>query len=126
MTRKIKFRAWDKFTNRMISWDEMLEDESLIVEALLNGVRFYLMQFTGMHDKNGEEVYEGDLLLDDDSEPCVHQITWDGENAKYELLTQADENDWQNVYYNLQELISADNRLDDFTLAGNIFKNSEL
>ena len=49
--REIKFRAWDgQKMWRVETWDE-LHDGSLNV-----------MQFTGLHDKNGTEIYEGDIV----------------------------------------------------------------
>jgi uncharacterized phage protein (TIGR01671 family) len=51
--RPIRFRAWDKFDSKMIEWT------SNVIPA---GVRYELMQFTGLLDKNGKEIYEGDIL----------------------------------------------------------------
>ena len=57
MNREIKFRAWDS------------DGKHIIVDSPIryqNGERldknYTLMQFTGQHDKNGKEIYEGDIL----------------------------------------------------------------
>lgn len=58
--RKIKFRAWDK-ANKEMYQVRTLEWDSLIGVALPSDVDL-IMQFTGLLDKNGVEIYEGDVL----------------------------------------------------------------
>jgi hypothetical protein len=53
--REMKFRAWDKDTCKMV--DKFLPDWSSISQK-----RYLLMQYTGLKDKNGKEIYEGDIL----------------------------------------------------------------
>lgn len=60
MNREIKFRAWDRSLKKMIYpklWDNSMPS---------NWERWYdLMQFTGLLDKNGREIYEGDIVVKD-------------------------------------------------------------
>jgi hypothetical protein len=85
-------------------------------------------QFTGLTDKNGKEIYQGDFLIDGDSEPCRHQIIWDEWKAGFELLTMNDDGWEAGLFDYLAELIETKDkpRLTDFEVIGNIYENPEL
>lgn len=61
MTREIKFRFWDEELKRMVDY-ATLASYGGDVNGWFAGTLYKVMQFTGLTDKAGKEIWEGDLI----------------------------------------------------------------
>jgi uncharacterized phage protein (TIGR01671 family) len=80
MMREIKFRAWDASRNQMI-YDITCHP---FFDAEMDWYKD-VMQYTGLHDKNGKEIYEGDILDVDNGKRYV-QVTWFKPDATFDTV----------------------------------------
>jgi uncharacterized phage protein (TIGR01671 family) len=119
MNREIKFRAWNP------NWDEMVYST---LETVFDKREFYsfgfevgfshypkegwiIAQYTGLKDKNGKEIYDGDICESIDG---IFLVTWNEEKSAFIMVFQ----DGERLY--LEEM------WEDTKIIGNINDTPEL
>lgn len=122
--REIKFRAWDKFGRKWFNSISGIDFENKFLFD--SGIKYHfikleLMQFTGLKDKNGKEIYEGDVVKDDFSGTFFEIKFKEGSfglfNIDSTMPKERRECPWKNLDLQLSE---------DFEVIGNIYENPEL
>ena len=124
--REIKFRYWNEQARRyhygQVQVLTCLSQQTTgLYDHEKDGCRFE--QFTGLHDKNGEEIYEGDVVRD--GFDSVRTIKWfdnlgyDGRGAMHSGFY------FDETYDGIGEL-NYHNHMTDCEILGNIHENPEL
>lgn len=117
-----RYRAWDKEFKEMVQVDALVFEEQLIKATYKNGnvvkedlKNYVLMQSTGLTDKNGKEIFEGDVVKmakNVYSEPTCYEVVRHRGGA-YRLDSKQ---------YGCELWL----RHTDCDIAGNIYENPEL
>jgi hypothetical protein len=98
--RDIKFRKWEPVNARMIDWTEILQ--GWYANVLTDN---YIMQYTGMKDKNNQEIWEGDILRSPNG--ILHAVEYMGNGFYLDDIT--------NTQFD-----------EDYLVVGNIYQNPDL
>ena len=127
--REIKFRAWDRRTNEMyypkaLVTETLKYDNSTMAVADLDygyeiqeTINDPLMEYTGLVDKNGTEIYEGDIVsLVEDTNFFI--VEWNTAHACFTLK----EISILTYYRNFNNIVDKFN----LEIVGNIYENSDL
>ena len=134
--RKIKLRAWDEESQK-IYYVVTLDTESVygkcevpilrvITGKMLDEYQpeyktvydYTLMQYTGLKDKNGVEIYEGDIVENTTQTVYLgdkYEVVWNKNYAGYQLMS----NGFTSNIPLIQNFMS-------YKVIGNIFENPEL
>jgi uncharacterized phage protein (TIGR01671 family) len=124
MGREIKFRAWDKRNNKWFHQDLFIMTNAGFYSDYrefedgnsLFDYEYQLLQYTGLKDKNGKDIYEGDIL------EFNSIVTWvdgsDPANLGMEVGFYAQRDNFESW-----RLIEVGEELE---VLGNIFENPEL
>lgn len=82
MAREIKFRVWDG-EGKMLTWEQVKHHGA---GWLLNQSQVKKpMQYTGLKDRHGREIYEGDVIrsFDSNGNAILHSIRFVNEEAMF-------------------------------------------
>ena len=120
--RTIKFRAWS--SGKMVYQNNALSKMSrfwrIIEQAKEHGEEVVIMQFTGLHGKNGKEIYEGDIV-----KPSFRDGNWFYRIISFEkgMFGYRDKtNSW--CIMGIKQGNKPDNK--QYEVIGNIYQNTEL
>jgi uncharacterized phage protein (TIGR01671 family) len=132
--RVIKFRGWDKYFKKIVevrSINFQLQTTKVIPTKSINKLDFYetaldnieLMQYTGLKDRNGKEIYEGDIVsfyidFGYGDQKVKAKVVFDNGSFKYENKVGSD-------FHKVACEDAREFNL-DVEVVGNIYENSEL
>lgn len=127
--REIKFRAWDKKNKKIVYEDTYVCDMTITFGGQvfchdsyyeIHDYDFDLMQYIGLKDKKGKEIYEGDIVRDIkmmkvNRELSIHEIVFVGGSFCMRCLSDTI------PIFAYDGLV-----LENMEIIGNIYENSEL
>jgi len=123
--REIKFRAWDDEHRVMVLkifngvYETNLDsDGTLVIGAYDSKEDWYelkVLQFTGLKDKNGKEIYEGDIL-EIGGDKVRKEIYWNNKFAWWDIKR----------YEHSLGLLLQTRKFVDVEVIGNIYENPDL
>lgn len=125
---KPKFRAWTE-EGKMMYYDVYhFKDDTLLLSYdkiafdEVPASDFILMQSTGLKDKNGKEIYDGDIVkfYDCDDDVYVTPVVWD---KNYACFGVSFSGKYPISFDYLEEFYT---ELKDIEVVGNIYENPEL
>jgi uncharacterized phage protein (TIGR01671 family) len=122
--REIKFRAWDKVMGKMKYLNDPHDTftffggiaEYYNLQNGSGGDEYELMQYAGLKDKNGREIYEGDIVQLSDTNPVLFKVEVILGRFGYKTIFKHVDD----------ETIAGSYFLEKCAVIGNIYENPEL
>lgn len=117
-----RFRAWDKETKTMNGMAEIYRNRNQEIELHPRDENIILMQSTGLKDKNGKEIFEGDIITNGIDVMSIkrHDTLGFYIDFKGKIDFIADGADLEEFEEDAKEIA------DIIEIIGNIYENSEL
>ena len=138
MKREIKFRAWDHEDGMMVYSEKEYDEHYFAIDGMAQAHRIYestdsegmpephseeikIMQYTGLKDGKETDIYEGDIVIVENSEP--------DENGEYDQITVCK---WDKGGFTLEDNAGGHwsrqlfNQPERLEIIGNIYENPEL
>jgi len=121
--REIKFRGWHTVRKKMFSAEEMTADQLTLLPtgSFINvsgdSVRLIPLQYTSLRDKNGKDIYEGDIIQD------VQMIKVRKELAIHEIVFVGGSFCMKSAVETIPIFAHDGNILDNMEIIGNIYEN---
>jgi len=126
MNREIKFRVWDRKEKKMIYYSPDVEEYDLVPFLTLAGEFVWIeygdrdwidrdeaviMQYIGIKDRNGKEIYEGDMVYNGNG---YRKVDWVGTGFRF-----------VDIYGGGEDIEPTANEVKNWEVVGNIFEDAE-
>ena len=137
--RELKFRVWDTTRKKFIIDFVLSPDGYVMCEGSphlyyegMHETKIELIQYTGLKDKNGKEIYEGDILCcphypaNGSWHYLYHKVMWDEKLAIWKTVSIGNKEGEEITAHGNPPLWVYIKAEKEFEIIGNIYENPEL